>query len=253
MFRRVTQNTAKEEVALQITAAIAEGRLGRDDKLPSERQLAEQFAVSRATVREAMQHLSALGVVEIRRGLGTYVLGSERPDRDDLSPDMLFETRFGIEPYIAQLCALRATGADLEQMAYYLDLSEPEGADFERYDNQFHLAVAKATRNTLLSRAADDIFSQRNTATWGSLKDRSLTPQRVRTFTVQHRYIFNAIRDRDPLAAERAMRIHLFTASYAVLGTWPPLPPGWQPIEFADLPEELQAQLQPQGRASLGG
>ncbi len=244
MFRRVAQNTAKEDVAQQIVTAIGEGRLAQDERLPSERQLAEQFAVSRATVREAMQHLNALGVVDIRRGLGTFVRSSARPEPHDLSPEMLMETRFGIEPYIAQLCAVRATGAELDQIARFLEQSEREGADFEHFDNQFHLAIAQATRNVLLSRAAEDIFNQRTTTTWGSLKERSLTPQRVQAYYIQHRNIFNAIQNRDAVAAERSMRVHLFTASYAVLGTWPPLPPGWSQIEFSELPEELQALVQ---------
>ncbi len=252
MFRKVAQNTAKEDVAQQILAAITEGRLAQDEKLPAERQLAEQFAVSRATIREAMQHLSTLGVVETRRGLGTFVRGA-RPDRDDLNPEMLMEARFAIEPYIAQLCAVRATRSDLEQIEHFLAESERADADFEHWDNEFHLAIAHATRSALLSRSAEDIFNQRSTSTWGFLKNRSLTPPRVRTYYGQHRNLFQAIQNRDPEAADRSMRIHLFTASYAILGTWPPLPAGWTPIESADLPDELQTMTPRVGAPAPSG
>jgi len=247
MFRRVTQNSAKDDVAQQIMAAIGDGRLSADEKLPSERQLAELFAVSRPTVREAMQELSALGLVEVRRGLGTFVRNADRPDRDDLSPEILLETRFGMEPYIAHLCAVRATGADLEQIERHLQESERPGADFEHFDNQFHLAMAQAARNPLLRRAAEDIFNQRSSTAWGTLKYRSLTPERVRIYFVQHRDIFAALQTRDPIAAERHMRIHLFTAAFAILGTWPPLPLGWEQLDLRDLPDELQAGLLQRG------
>ncbi len=240
MFRKVSQSSAKDDVARQIVAAIDDGRLAHDQKLPSERDLADQFAVSRATIREAMQHLQARGIVDVRRGLGTFVRGG-RLEPQALSPEALMETRFSIEPYIAQLCAVRATGTDVAGMAACLEQAEQQdGADFARCDNAFHLAMARATRNALLVRVAEDIFSQRAGTTWGSLKERSLTPARIEAYRAQHRAILDAIASRDGAAAQRSMRVHLIAASYAVLGGWPTLPSDWVPD---DLTVEMRERL----------
>lgn len=214
-----------EEIVEQIRLLIADGKLKPGDKLLAERELADRFQVSRASVREAIRTLEMLGVIDIRPGEGTYIRETEADDIirplamfmavERSSVIDMFEMRRIFETATASLAAQRATEqeileieATLENMKAHLNLQDPEKG--EGFDAAFHFAIAEATHNTLLSKlfkTVSEDFSKANSAARRRLYlDNVKNPQRI---IDQHSDILKAIRARSPKGAAEAMRVHL--------------------------------------------
>ncbi|MCX6546787.1 MAG: FadR/GntR family transcriptional regulator, partial [Acidobacteria bacterium] len=156
-----------EEIVEQIRLLIADGKLKPGDKLLAERELADRFQVSRASVREAIRTLEMLGVIDIRPGEGTYIRETETDDIirplamflavERSSVIDMFEMRRIFETATASLAAQRATDQEileietiLEDMKERLNLQDPEKG--EEFDAAFHFAIAEATHNSLLAK-----------------------------------------------------------------------------------------------------
>jgi GntR family transcriptional regulator, transcriptional repressor for pyruvate dehydrogenase complex len=125
MLKAVEKRRAYQDVVSQILTLIKNGKLKKGDQLPTERDLAETFKVSRTTVREAIRSLQSMKMVESRQGDGTYVLANKDievqnlcsalfRERDDLMD--IFHVRNIIEPSIAQLAAERATPEEIKEL-----------------------------------------------------------------------------------------------------------------------------------------
>jgi len=151
-------------IAQKIRTIITQRGLKPGDRLPTERELVEEFGVSRSTLREAMKVLRAENIVEIRQGSGTFIskgtgigddpLGLRFTNQKSLLKN-LFEARILIEPYIAGLAAQRATPQDvekLERMAKELENIKENSSMTAEMDVQFHTAVAECTHNEVLIR-----------------------------------------------------------------------------------------------------
>jgi GntR family transcriptional repressor for pyruvate dehydrogenase complex len=230
-----------EEIVRQIKAMIAEGRLTSGDRLPPERDLAEQFVVSRTSVREALRALESLGLIEIRPGEGTFVREvSVEALIEPLALVMLsqreaiaelFEARAMLEPAIAGLAARRATPEEITEMERILDEQAKEiaaGRTGLPQDAQFHTAVGAAAHNRAITRIAHavmDLLTQ-------SREDSLNTPGRPTRSHQDHRRILDAIIRRDDAGARQAMLDHLEAVEHLVLGdrehkrsAVPPRPP----------------------------
>ena len=214
-----------EEIVEQIRLLIADGKLKPGDKLLAERELADRFQVSRASVREAIRTLEMLGVIDIRPGEGTYIRETETDDIirplamflavERSSVIDMFEMRRIFETATASLAAQRATDQEileiettLEDMKERLNLQDPEKG--EEFDAAFHFAIAEATHNTLLAKlfkTVSEDFSKANSAARRRLyRDNVKNPQRI---IDQHSNILKAIQARSPKGAAEAMRVHL--------------------------------------------
>jgi GntR family transcriptional repressor for pyruvate dehydrogenase complex len=207
-----------EQVVARIETQILNGDLRPGDQLPTERELGNQFKVSRTVIREAVKALRAKGLVTSEQGRGTFVAdGTARAARNSLglmmqigaseSPDQLIEARELFEPEIAALAAQRATPNDLTRLRVAVETMERAlgNADaFIEADLAFHLALASATQNALIPTLLDPIMDL-------------LREQRKKIFRVNgaargqahHKKILKAIQARDADAARRAMRAHL--------------------------------------------
>ena len=161
---------AHEEVVRQLRALMEREVLRTGDRLPSERELAKQFGVSRVTVRQALSVLQAMGLIESRIGNGTFArAGHKALSVTDLAPALRvaqgnlteqLELRRLIEPQVACLAAERATAADLDDLLRYISLQEArlaQGVPFVEEDGAFHLAIAQATKNSLLVKMVEGI------------------------------------------------------------------------------------------------
>src|SRR5579862_5600383 len=197
----------KEQVIRELVRLIEEGSLAAGDRIPTERELSERLVVSRSTVREAVQFLQALGVLEIRHGRGSYVAaqGCRSPElrsewrrwtrnHADRIHELL-EVRQGIESFAAELAASRA-GPEVEPMADALREME-DAADVAALvgaDMRFHRALAEAADNTalveLVELLARELVRER-AATWG------LDGRPMRSLA-EHREIYDAIVAGDP-------------------------------------------------------
>ena len=208
-----------ERIAQQVEQRLLTGDLKVGDRLPPERELAEQFGVSRTAVREAVKALRHKGLVEVQPGRGTFITnGTSRAVRHSLDLLMkiggahgsanLVEVREIIEPEIAALAASRATEehiAAMREAVTTMDTALQDPDAFIEADLDFHLALAEATQNALIPTLIDSIVDL-------------LREQRARIFRVDggpqrgqyhHKRILDTIVRRDPEAAREAMRAHL--------------------------------------------
>lgn len=197
-----------EGVARALMRFIGETELDPGERLPTERQLMTALAVGRSTVREAVSRLQALGVVEVRKGSGTYLLRPVTADAVHLPlmintailRDRLLQTlevRRGLEIEASAVAALRATSDDLAAIEGKLVAMErvhlKEGTA-GREDLAFHLAIYDATGNPLFRQLLEGIREA-----WESFFDQPFNrPDFARRSFPFHRALFDAIRDHDP-------------------------------------------------------
>ena len=194
------------------------------DRLPTERALEQSLACSRTEIRRALSQLEIEGRVVRHVGRGTFVA----PPRSNLmdssslsaSPTELMAARLLMEPRIASMAALTATQADFDEMQRCL--TGGDGADvheeFEAWDIALHRSFAVATHNGVITAMVDILHSSRNDPTWGGLKRRTFSAARCHAYRDEHHRIVEALQERDAQAAEQAMRRHLESVSYTILG-----------------------------------
>ena len=215
---------AAKLVVAYLRQLIESGDFRAGDKLPPERELAQLIGVSRATVRAGLQSLAAVGVVDSRRGAGTFV--ADGPPLLDVNPlslfsalhgiprAELFEARRVIEIDLAGLAAERAHGDELaliseEVMEMFASIDDVHR--FLVHDIRFHRAVATAARNPLLAAIMEmvaDLFYDQRKRTVDRWRD---APEAAE----QHRRIYQAIRAGDVERARREMDTHLQWAQEA--------------------------------------
>lgn len=219
MYKVVRTSRLYEQIVQQIEETILKGDLKAGDQLPAERDLAEQFGVSRTAVREAVKALREKGLVEAYTGRGTFVTnGTSNAIRQSLDlmvrigqPEgaaYLAEVREILEPEIAALAAARAEDQHLGIMREAIKVMDDSLHDAERFieaDLDFHLALAEGAANPIILSLIDSIV--------GLLRE-----QRLRTFHSAngpqhgqycHRRILEAVETRNGDRARTEMRAHL--------------------------------------------
>lgn len=226
MTRVVSSTTLSQAIADHLRKLIHRGELSPGERLPAEREFAEQLGVARISLREAIKQLRTDGYLDVRRGAtgGTYVTELQRPAeawrarmRAQVGEiDDILDFRTALETETAVLASHRRTDEDLEAMrasftaliAMQASLTAAPTADgrtpFRQADSQFHMALARAARS---DRLADAIKTSR-----GELfSPYDLVPfdEPVTETLRDHRTIYEAVRDRDPDKAAAAMREHL--------------------------------------------
>jgi GntR family transcriptional repressor for pyruvate dehydrogenase complex len=221
MYLPVQTERLYEQIVDQIESRIVAGELKVGDQLPSERELAEQFTVSRIAVREAVKSLRQKGLVEIRPGRGTFVTnGTPGAVRHSLNMLMKFgsadgdsylvEVREILEPEIAARAATRITDEFIAAMQNAVNIMETATASndsdaFVEADLDFHLALAEAAQNPIILILINSIIDL-------------LREQRKRTGNVSgglargqhhHKLILDALIRHDAQAARQTMQAHL--------------------------------------------
>ena len=207
-----------EGLGEKFRALIREGSLKPGDRLPSERVLAEQFQVSRSSVREAIRSLELQGLVISKRGSGTFINTDNLESMAALIAATLstgngalkhiFEMRHILEPQIAGLAAQRADPEQIHEMERILETQSEEiqdGKTGSDADTAFHFSLAAATQNSALMKlvsAVEDILHRS--------RDRSFQePGRPQRSLESHRNILDMVRSGDAEGARRAMEHHL--------------------------------------------
>jgi GntR family transcriptional regulator, transcriptional repressor for pyruvate dehydrogenase complex len=230
-LRPIARSRAYELAAEQIKQMIVDGIWRLGDRIPSERELAEQLAISRGSTREALRMLEAIGWLEIRPGEGAIVrdpsrlplLGGTIDESFVQSARLgeIWEARKIIEPQAAFLaaerCAEPAVGA-IEAVIARMEACAAQERWVEAIDKNpdFHLAVARAAENGVITHIQEVLSDavQRATRRFGPAQ----TPDRVRKVIGEHRAIFEAIRSGDPEGAQRAGFDHLVRSWMAEWG-----------------------------------
>jgi GntR family transcriptional repressor for pyruvate dehydrogenase complex len=224
----VERTTITEQVIQSLIDLIVEGELKPGDKLPSEQQLLDQLQVGRTSLREAMRTLSLVGLLEPRRGSGTYVTHSFSDfladqlewsallgERDLLE---LIEVRRPLEVQAAALAAQRASEQDIQQLNETLErLAESSKGDLEERteaDLMFHMGLVEATGNRILCRlmlSLNNLLRRYIGATVDEPLEATLR---------QHRAVLEGVQARDPAQAAEAMDHHINVSHEGFLAVW---------------------------------
>jgi DNA-binding FadR family transcriptional regulator len=224
---QLVANRGANSITARLRRAIETGVYADGDQLPPERQLAVAFGTARSTIRKALDQLEHKGFVLRRVGSGTFVsyagpVQDSMADVTDLiSPLQLIETRFAIEPYMTKLATLHASARDLDVMQDVLGQIEKVTNDqdaFTRLDSEFHLQLARCSRNPLIYRLYQQINTVRAHAQWEQMKQIILSSEKMTNYNQQHRAIVEALRQRDVQAAVDQISRHLETARQDLLG-----------------------------------
>src|SRR6187397_2913544 len=213
-----------EQVVSHVRTLIEGGQVRPGDRLPAERDLALQIGVSRPSVRAGLRALAAIGVVQARHGSGTYIpdgppsLGSEPLSflaaLHGFTREEMFEARRILEVEAAGLAAQRATSehlATLSEEVAGLFANRDNPHLFLVHDINFHRGVADAAKNPIVGALVgmvSALYYERRRATAERASDSDL-----RDAAEAHRRIYQAIRNRDPERAHRAMNDHLTQAA----------------------------------------
>lgn len=212
---------AVPEVALQaIRKLIADEGFRPGDALPSQRDLALQLGVSRASLREALSSLSALGVVSVQPGKGVFVQAAEElpglawPFTAQATPLDIFQLRYALEGFAAGLAAVTLTTGELDILEDNVEAMRKElkAGDFEaaaRLDFEFHRRILLASGNqamvSILSASAE-VFLE-------SQKLPFIRPERAMETWREHRKVLRALARRASGAAQKSMQEHVRNAA----------------------------------------
>lgn len=219
------RQTLSQAVSAAVLERIRSGEFAPGDRLPTEKSLMEEYGVGRNSVREAVQALVTLGLVDVRPGRGATVIGIESDAVMDPATisvllkeeaiDDLYDFRRLLEIEIARKAAIAATERDLEDIAASIrafDSALELGRPISALDDAFHAAVASASHNAIYVTMLDAVSglianARRLTASvpWAS--------QRA---GVEHQKLYEAIRAHDPHAASALMGTHLDGAIQAI-------------------------------------
>ena len=221
----VRRSRLYQSIVEQIEALLEKGELLPGDQLPAERALADQFQVSRASVREALRTLELLGIVETRAGGGTFI---RQVAPDDLARPLqsliarghtlqdVIEFRGVVEPAIAALAATRVTPAQLAELREILTAQERKVAGGQSYadeDTRFHELIGDAAGNELLTTMLGVIWDVLRASRESWLQ----TNQRAHASIEAHHQIYEALAQHDAEAARRASADHIKAVGEGIL------------------------------------
>ena len=221
----VGRQTLSQAVSAAVLERIRTGEFAPGDRLPTEKVLMQEYGVGRNSVREAVQALVTLGIVEVRPGRGATVIGIEPEDALDAEMvsvllkeeaiEDLYAFRRLLEIEIAARAAENATAADIEEIEHRLrvfQFAQTQGAPVSRADDEFHAAVARASHNAVYATMLDAVSGL--IANARRLTER--VPWASERAAVEHQRLFEAIKAHDPVEATEVMRTHLDSAIKAI-------------------------------------
>ena len=227
-----------QQIAQQLRLLISSGEFKPGSRLPAERELASQLGVSRPSVREALIALEVEGWVEVRTGSGVYVLARTAAQRQRLGatewgPLEVIRARRLVEGEIAALAAQAMQPEHLHHLQQAIEAMEQDAqagrAPLEG-DRAFHLTLAAACSNAVLSDTVTQFWDARKGPLFERLGDYFETPDSWRCAIEEHRRILSALQAGDAEAARQAMQHHMDQSHERFNASWPqPRDPGGKP------------------------
>lgn len=213
-----------EVIMDKITEFFLTGNLKPGEKLPSERELASQFKVSRTSIREALRAMELNGLIEIRQGGGSYIKASDFQSRKEeitaaiikaenhLVYEML-ELRRAIEVESAFLAAKRATSQDLQQLRSALEKMAHSPEDIElglKADLDFHIGIVEATHNSIFIDLIHTLSEHMEDTIRATRRHRfTAEPERYEDTMDEHKEIYLAIASGKGDKAKELMEGHI--------------------------------------------
>lgn len=213
-----------EDALARLQELIVSGELPPGSRLPPEPELASRLGISRGSMREAVRALSHMRLIEVRRGLGTFVTALEpagllegvriaaEAARDDAIFD-IFEVRRLLEPAAAGMAATRVTSAQLDELRADLAAmrtAATDPAEFMCHDEAFHDRIATIAGNPWLAALLRGLAAP----AIGARTRRLRTGQQVPQLTItQHEQILDALASGDSALAEATALLHIATTA----------------------------------------
>ncbi|MEX6702289.1 FadR/GntR family transcriptional regulator [Peribacillus frigoritolerans] len=221
-FNPVSSKKLYVQIYNQILSSILSGEFKIGDKLPAERELCEQFGVSRAPVRQALSALELNGFIYSRQGEGVYIQSNQPQSEDSksdhvldsISPEDIIDARMNIEPLIIKFAAERATDEDIQELHTIINKMEEEtnaGIYVPETDEALHFGIAKATHNELFIKIISDIISSmKQQEMWQFIRDRTVTRPDYRDVNFrEHQLLIKAIEEHNQEEAVKLMTSHM--------------------------------------------
>lgn len=204
-----------DSVAKGVAAKIRTGEFAIGERLPSERELALAYGVSRPTVREAVFALELDGLVEVRKGVGVFVIAMSprggKPAATDIGPFELLEARRAFEGEACAVAASRIRDRDVEELELILQEIDYSGDVLaaEDADRRFHLRIAEITGNGAMHAVVQMLWEARDRSPQYRFLTDKAHEARVVPREDEHAKILAALRSGDPARARAAMRSHI--------------------------------------------
>jgi len=224
----IMQKEAPKDIALAELRRRLEAGDYDNLRLPPERELAALLGVGRRAVREALDALEKEGSVWRRQGQGTFAAGSQTLLGEQeiarlahrVNPLEAIEARLAIEPLLARRAALRASQADIEAITRLADSARTakDARTYETFDIAFHRKIVNCAGNALFLSMFEMIISVRQKADWKHVREYYFEHDGAERSYVEHRTVIDSIVQRQPAAAEVAMRDHLSKVATDLLG-----------------------------------
>lgn len=221
MFKQIASNKINFQIMNQIKENIRSGELQLGDRLPSERAMAEQLGVSRATVREAIRSMELMGLVICMQGEGNFIPESlENSLIEPLSlmfmlnrshANEISELRRALEIEAVRLAASKISVGEVKSLEENLDVMENSDIKRKRVeaDHAFHNQIAKASGNMLIINLLNSLSQIIEEQMAGVRANLILDDNNLHSINRQHRLIFNALKQRDMDEAIAAMTNHM--------------------------------------------
>jgi DNA-binding FadR family transcriptional regulator len=198
-------------------------------RIPPERELGEQYGLSRAVVRRVLADMKERRLITQTVGSGTYVsehvnealaAASNSAGTLPTSPAELMSARVVLEPAIVAMVVGNATTLDFQRMHECCEKGEAARTleQFEHWDGLLHEAIADAAHNSFIAKVFRLMNQVRAQGEWGALKRRSATPERRREYEQEHRALVAALQDRDGARATELCLAHLAHVRRNLLG-----------------------------------
>lgn len=202
-----------------LSTRIVTQEYATEERLPSERQLAQDLGVARNTVREALDQLEAQGMIRRRPGSGSFVTYDpdgestvSSPVAAETGPLHLQVMRGILEPEMVRLAIVNMSPKQIEALAVVLSKMESVQADataFVRLEEEFHRLIAEGTGNPLLIACYNLVLAARRQGFRAAMYRRHLTPARIAIYQRGYNGLFNAISARDIEEASEFMKLAL--------------------------------------------
>ena len=217
------RTTLIDSIVAEIRDKVISGELKEGEMLASQDNLAKEMGVSRASLREALNHLRLMGLIETRHGSGSVVRRktpvafinslSSLLTMDRASAAELLDARLYLESAVVAVAAKNASEEDLKGMKRLVkgmerDFKAGDIESFTSRDVQFHMLIAQSTKNRVLAKVVEII---RDILRQFIKKFFATVPASVSDAIEYHKLIYEAIKDRDPEGAQRHMEAHIIS------------------------------------------
>ena len=229
MFKPIQTDRISNAIVDQIKDAVFQKKIKPGDKLPSERQLMEQFKASRVTIREALRSLEQFGILEIKRGMegGAFIRDPNTKFINNFLQDMFSmgkikipnftEARMAVEPYCVKLAAERITDESLEKIRQNIQeskecLDKNNQNDARLLDLEFHRLIAQASQNPVIFFMIDSIMDIME----NNISSIPLSMEPVKRTNQYHEEIYLALREMNVPRAQDLMLRHIQEIHHAL-------------------------------------